>query len=258
MNDIITVAGYTLRRYIKNPFAIVLFLVAPILIFAFISGSTIQNFIPNIKSFPGGSCLQNNFVSPPEGMKTTDKECIVFMLMYLFYFAVLSCHSVTTDLKNGLNARFKASPVGPYKNILGKSIGNLILILGFTAVTVIAGQFVFGINFGSNFAATFCALFLFCLITNSFGILLSLFIRNVYVCGILIFAIDFPMMFIVMHKIFSPMNLTPLFKFMDIISLHSHAIDIIVTAGAEGLLPLLIIAAVITPLSLVAGRWVLK
>lgn len=258
MRDIMNVAFYTLHRYIKKPLAIAIFLVAPVLMFIFLSGSSVQYFTPDVKAIPGATCLKNSFVSPADGIKTTDKECIVFMLMYLFYFAVLSCHSVTADLKNGLNTRFKASPVSPFKNILGKSIGNLVLMFGFAVVCVLIGRFVFGVNFGTNYSITLFTLFVFCIITNSLGILLSGFIRNIYVCGILDFALNFPMMFIVMEKIFSPLKVTSFFQIMDTLSLHSYAFNAIVKASAQAVLPLLAIAAVITPLSLLVGRRVLK
>jgi hypothetical protein len=258
MSDIITVASFTLRRYVRKPLAIVLFIFAPLLLFAFISGSTMNSFVSDVKSVPGGTSLVNSFIAPEGGLETADRECIVFMLMTLFYFAVLSCQSVTGDFKNGINTRFKACPAGALKNIIGKSAGSFVLLFGFSILNLILGKLIFGVNFGSNMIITIATLFLYCIITNSFGILLSAFIRNIYVCCVLDFFINFPMMFVVMYKIFSPIKITPMFSFLSAISIHNYAFNAIVTTEWSALLPLLAIAAVITPLSLLVGRRVLR
>lgn len=258
MRDILTVAGCTLRRYSKKPLALVIFLFAPLLLFIFITGSSMESYISDVEGVPGGTCLTNSFISPAGGVKTADRECLVFMLMCLYYFAVVSCVSVTDDLKTGLSSRFKASPVGPAKNILGKAIGNVTLLFGYSAVLVLIGRFLFGIQFGSRPAVTAAALLLFCVIVNSLGILLSGLVRNIYVTCVFVFCLNFPMMFVVMYKIFAPIKMTPLFSFLNTVSLHNYAYNAIMNAGWSGLLPLLAIAVVIVPLSLLVGREVLK
>ncbi|HEX2937583.1 MAG TPA: ABC transporter permease [Ruminiclostridium sp.] len=257
MKDILIIAGCTLRRYIKNPIALVLFLGAPILVFAFLTGSGIENYFPDVKGFPG-TCLQNSYVAPLGGLRTVDKECIIFMLMLIFYFAVLSFHAVTSDLKNGLSDRIKAAPTGPMKIVAGKFIGSFILILSFLTVILLTGKFLFQINFGSNFLVTCTALFLFCLITNSLGFIFAGFVRNIYVCFVLDFCIDFPMMFSVMTKSLSPSKMPPLFTFLLKISLHNYVLDAVLNAGIPYLTPILLVAAVTVPLSFIAGRWVLR
>lgn len=258
MEDILTIASYTLRRYARKPLVVVLFLGAPLLLFAFLSGSTTPSYITAVKSAPGVSCLKNSFIAPVGGMKTTDRECIAFMLMLLFYFAVASCSSVTNDFENGLNARFKSTPAGCLNNIIGKALGNLALMFGFSVVLIILGKFLFSVSFGANDAVTVAALFLFCVITNSFGILLSGFIRNIYVCCVLDFCVNFPMMYVVMYKILAPVKITPFFSCLSAFSLHNYAENAMVGASPSGLVPLLVIAAVITPMSLIVGRWALK
>lgn len=66
------------------------------------------------------------------------------------------------------------------------------------------------------------------------------------------------MMYVVMYKILAPVKITPFFSCLSAVSLHDYAEKAMVGASPSGLVPLLIIAAVITPLSLIVGRWTLK
>lgn len=275
--NMLTIAYYTSIKYLRNVLAMSAFILAPILIIFILTGSTDTRFIDNnskeiieVNSIDKSTAAQSSnlevtIVEPyKNSLSINDKISIASMLIFLFYSSLLSSHSIISDLKNNTHLRLKSSPASFFENILGKSIGIIFITAICSLIIVLITKYAFHVNWSGNIGTTALSLLMFLIIVNSFGVIITGLTKNIYICALIAFSVNFAMVFPVMVGIYSPVE-NHVLEIVRKISFHSYTMNSIAgsitndTALFYGsIFTLAIITIVMFCLSLLVGRRVLK
>lgn len=266
MNSIMTTAYYTVLKYIRKPLACAAFILAPIIITFTLTGSVDYKYTEGKNIIQSQSNIENIIINPKqEILSVNDKVSLASMLIFLFYGSILSSHSIIYDLKNGVNQRLKSSPLSTMENILGKTIGNISVMAIFAAVLLMIAKYAFNVNLNGNIFIIIAAFMLFLIIVNGFGIIVTAFARNIYLCALASFALNFFMTFPVFVGTFSPAKISGILGFINKLSMHNYVVKAIMGNVMQdrlmvrnSLIVLLIASIVVGGLSLIAGRKVLE
>lgn len=262
MESILVTARYTIVKYLRNPLAVIAFIVAPLLLICVLTGSIDNNLS---KGFTDSQIeqskinLQNNIINPNEAaVSKNDKVAMASILIFLFYGAILSSNLVINDLKNGINTRLKSLPITRIKILLGKSIGCIGIMGIFAFALVIITTYFFNTNWGENKLVILVAIALFLVIENSFGIIVSCLSKNIYVCVLPVFAINFFMVFPVYVEAYSPIKISGALEIISKLSFDNYVVKAITTGSVNSLMVLFISAAIMFCVSLFVGKKVLN
>lgn len=269
MKNIATITYYTILKYVRNPIALIVFILAPILITFTLTGSSDYKFTQNInkaQTIQINENLKNNIINPEQGvLNTSDKVCTAVIMLFLFYVAVLSSHSILYDLKNGINQRLNASPVTTMEKLLGKSLGNISLMAIYAIILIIITKYAFGIKWSGNIFIIFTSLLLIIIMGNSFGIIITGLSKNIYICALCAFIINYLSVYTVFIYSYSPLKLTGVVAFVNKYSFHNYTLKAIMGTAANNarlisssLLILLGMSLAFTAASLVIGKKVLE
>lgn len=262
MESILVTARYTIIKCIRNPLAVIAFIAAPLLITCVLTGSIDNKIIKGLTKAQieqSKANLQNNRINADEStVSTNDKVTMGSILLFLFYGAVLSSYLIIHDLKNGINTRLKSVPITKVKILLGKSAGSIGSMSIFAFILVIITCSLFHTNWGKNKLIIFAAIALFLIIENSFGIVITGISKNIYMCALLTFGINFFMIFPVYVGAFSPIKISGALETISKLSFHNYVIKALTTSSENALIILFISAAVMFVISLFIGKKVLN
>lgn len=262
MESILVTARYTIIKCIRNPLAVIAFIAAPLLVTYMVTGSMDNNLSTNLtKSQVEESRvnLQNNIINPNEtAVSTNDKAAMASIILFVFYGAVLSTNLIIHDLKNGINDRLKSMPTTKINILLGKSLGNMGTMGIFAFTLIIITTYFFDVNWGENKLKLFAAMVLFLIIENSFGIIITGLSKNIYICALVAFAVNFFMVGPVYVGAFSPIKISGIIKIVDTLSFHSYVVKAITAGSGEALIVLCASAVIMFFISLVVGKKVIS
>lgn len=261
MKNIITIASYSFLRYLKNPLSICIFILAPVIMYAYVMGSSTSSnsYVAPVIEQNADSVNNNIIIQDKNIVQKNDKLCVIYTVLFLFYFAILSAHSISSDSNNGLLKRTISASATITQTLLGKLLGNIILMYIFVVVLIGISKFIFEFSWGTNMVLTAFALFIFTIIVNNFGLIISAISKNLYLCTIIVAGINFAMSFTVFYGIYAPIKLPHAITTLQKYSLHNYMIKAIVEEGNidcyfRQIIVLIIVAVVTGILGLIFGR----
>lgn len=135
---------------------------------------------------------------------TKDMASVACLLIFIFYGALLGSDSVISELKKKTFIRLKCAPVTPFGNFAGKLLGNVAFMFVCTVIDCLAASLIFHLNLNGNILPMLAALAIFLVIVNSLGILLAGITKNIYLCGLLTFALNYFFVYPVTANAFAP------------------------------------------------------
>lgn len=262
MYSILVTARYTIIKCIRNPIAVIAFIAAPLLITCMLTGSIdnrISKGVTKLQAKQSEVNLENNIVNTDKGtVSTNDKVTMGSILLFIFYGAVLSSYLIIHDLKNGINTRLKSLPITKIKILLGKSVGSIGSMGIFAVILVIITSSFFHTNWGANKLILFASIALFLIIENSFGIVVTGISKNIYICALITFGVNFFMIFPVYVEAFEPIKIRGALETITKLSFHNYVIKAVTTSSENAIIILCISAAVMFVISLFIGKKVLN
>ena len=189
-----------------------------------------------------------------------DMISIASILIVTFYGSLLGSHSLLSDWRRHTYIRSRCAPIRSIESFTGRLLGNISIMFVCTIISALLIKFVLKVSLGGNLLILILALLLFLLITISFGVLLARLLRNIYLCGLVTFAVNFSLVYPVMANAFLP-GISTSFDILRLISPHYHTYQVIIgttfpgTADVAGSIAILaIIAAVLSGSALMAER----
>lgn len=261
MESIFVTARYTIIKCIRNPLAVIAFIAAPLLITYMLTGSIDNNLSKSLTKAQVQASkdnLENNIINPYEtAVSTNDKAAMASIILFIFYGAVLSSNLIIHDLKDGINDRLKSLPTTKINILLGKSLGNLGVMGIFAFMLIVITTYFFNINWGENKLIVFIAMVLFLIIESSFGVIITAISKNIYICALATFVVNFFMVAPVYVGAFSPIKISGIIKFADTLSFHSYVVKAITTSSGEALIVLFASAVIMFFISLFVGKKVI-
>lgn len=271
--NVLSIAYYTSIKYFRNVVTIIAFILVPLFMVLILTGSTEMKYFDNNKAITVTSSVEKSkavqgikntsnlavtIVTPTaEVMGKNNKVSIAVVILFLFYASLLTSYSIINDFKSNTHLRLKTSPTAFFENILGKSLGNIMVTATCAIILVFATKFAFNVSWGKNIFVTMIALLLFLIIINSFGILITTLSKNIFICALICFAFNFTMIFPVFVETYAPVKSDAL-QVISKFSLHRYAIEAIINGTSNSIIMLALITAFMFCLSLLAGRRLLK
>lgn len=262
MESIFVTARYTIIKCIRNPLAVIAFIAAPLLITYMLIGSIDNNLSKSLTKAQVEESkvnLENNIINPYEStVSTNDKAAMASIILFIFYGAVLSSNLIIHDLKNGINDRLKSLPTTKVNILLGKCLGNMGVMGIFAFTLIIITTYFFNISWGENKLIVFTAMVLFLIIESSFGVIITAVSKNIYICALATFVVNFFMVAPVYVGAFSPIKISGIIKFADTLSFHSYVVKATTTSSGEALIVLFASAVIMFFISLSVGKKVIS
>lgn len=262
MKSIFIMARCIIAKCMRNPLIIIAYVVTPLLISYMLVGSMDSSLNINLSKSQIEQSeinLKNNIIKSDENVvSTNDKVVMASVLLFLFYGAVLSSNFILQDLKNGVNDRMKSFPITKIKILLGKTIGSIGVMGIFAFISIIITSYLFNTNWGENKLILFAAILLFLIIESSFGIIVTGLSKNIYICVLATFAVNFFMVFPVYAEASSPMTVNNTLRIIDRLSFHSYVVKAAASGSESSIIILLLSAILLFFISLIVGRKVLE
>lgn len=269
--NIFTIAYYTAIKYFRNAITLMIFILVPFFMVLVLTGSDEVKYYNNVnnKTETVSSVNNNQNIKDKNNLDVTvithqngeisknSKISIVIILLCLFYGSLINSYSMIKDFNGNTYLRLKISPASIFENIVGKSLGNFSVLAISTTALVIITKLVLKVQWGNNILITVISLILYLIIVCSFGIILPMLSKNIFICALMCFAVNFTMVFPIMVGVFSPVKNTIL-QNMSTFSFHNYAFKAIINGTANSIILLTVITAVIFCISLLSGRRLLK
>lgn len=268
--NIFTIAYYTAIKYFRNAITLMIFILVPIFMVLILTGSDEVKYYNNVNNSTAASSINNTqnikyknnldvivVTHQNEEISKNSKISIVIILLCLFYGSLLSSYSMIKDFSNNTYLRLKVSTASLYENIIGKCLGNFTILAICTAVSVIITNLIFKVHLGNNIFITVIALILYLIIICSFGIVLSMFSKNIFICALMCFAVNFTMVFPIMIEVYSPVK-NDILQNISKWSFHNYAFKAIINGTADSVILLAVITVAVFCISLLSGRRQLK
>jgi ABC-2 type transport system permease protein len=206
--------------------------------------------------------LDVTVISPDGKMpKAGDAATLGNILMFLFYGALLGSYSIINDVIKNTTLRFRSAPIRYFENITGKSLGNILMMSVSAVVVILFSKYGLNVNWNGNMLVIIPTLILYLLIINNIGVIIAGFTKNIYLCGLIAFALNFFLVYGVMVEAYAPGKGTTL-DIGNSISPHFYAYKAIIgsiysSSGANAQLSLIILAmgaVLTTAVSFIVGR----
>lgn len=269
--NIFTIAYYTAIKYFRNAMTLIIFISVPIFMVLILTGSDEVKYYNDVSNKTSAVSPVNNtqnikyknnldvtiVTHQNEDISKNSKISIVIILLCLFYGSLINSYSMIKDFKNNTYLRLKISPASLYENIVGKSLGNFSVLAISTAALVIITKLFFKVEWGNNILITVMSLVLYLVIVCSVGIILPMLSKNIFICALMCFAVNFTMVFPIMVEVFSPVKNTIL-QNISIFSFHNYAFKAIINGASSSIILLVVITAAMFCISLLSGRRLIK
>ncbi len=190
-----------------------------------------------------------------------DSGSITVMLIMMFYGGLFSSYSLIYDSNKKTNLRFRTAPISYIENISGKMLGSVAVMVIFEVVIVAFTKLFLNVPWRGNPIITFVPLILFSIIASSLGVIAASISKNIYICGLSIFAVNFLLAYSVQAQAYDP-SISNAFDFVMAISPHNYTYRAIIgnafsqtsyNAGAS-ILVLALSALALVLISFAAGR----
>lgn len=183
------------------------------------------------------------------------------LLLFFYYGAFLGSNTIISDRNKNTAHRLKCAPVRAYEVMLGKSAGNVTVLFLVTAIVLTLAHFVLNTGLSVNIPVVMAVMLLYLIIINNTGMILACFIKNIYICGIAIFAMNFTFVSNVMTQAFNP-EASGSLSALNLISPHYYAFQTMIgsinghiTAGVpESIIALVVYAFISAGILAVSGR----
>lgn len=269
--NIFTIAYYTAIKYFRNAVTLIVFILVPIFMVLTLTGSDEVKYYNNISNKTAAVSSVSNtknikyknnldvtvVTHGNEEISKNSKISIVVILLLLFYGSLLNSYSMINDFNGNTYLRLKISPASMFENIIGKSLGNFSVLAICTAVLVIITNLFFKVQWGNNILVTVMSLILYLVIVCSVGIILPMLSKNIFICALMCFAVNFTMVFPIFVEIFSPVK-NNILQNISTFSFHNYAVKAIINGTANSIILLTVITAAMFCISLLSGRRLLK
>lgn len=190
-----------------------------------------------------------------------DSGSISVMLIMMFYGGLFSSYSLIYDSNKKTNLRLRTAPISYIENISGKILGSVAVMVIFEVVIVAFTKLFLNVPWRGNPIITFVPLILFSIIASSLGIIAASISKNIYICGLSMFAVNFLLAYSVQAQAYDP-SISNAFDLVMAISPHNYTYRAIIgnafsqtsyNTGAS-ILVLALSALVLVLISFAAGR----
>lgn len=195
---------------------------------------------------------------------TKDMASISCLLIFFFYGALLGSNSIINELNKNTCIRLRCAPLKYIEDFTGKLLGNASVMFVCTIISAIAADFIFKVNLNGNILILILVTILFLIIVNSLGILLAGLTKNIYLCGLFTFALNYFMVYPITAKAFTPGKGTA-FDIARFVSPHYYTYQAVMgsiypnTADVQGSIAILaLMALLLCSASWLVGRRVRK
>lgn len=195
---------------------------------------------------------------------TKDMASISCLLIFIFYGALLGSNSIITELNKNTFIRLRCAPVKYVEDFTGKLLGNSSVMFICTVISALAANFIFKVNLNGNILTLLLSSILFLIIINSLGILLAGLTKNIYLCGLFTFALNYFMVYPITANAFTPGEGTA-FDIARFISPHYYTYQAVMgtiyqnTADVQGSIAILaLMALLLCSASWLVGRRLIK
>lgn len=229
--------------------------VSKILVDSFVNSINSTSAVVKIGGMPAAlSTSENMTVEKVEvtgkAASTKDMASIACLLIFIFYGALLGSNSIINERNKNTFIRLRCAPITYVEDFTGKLLGNASVMFICTVFIALAANFVFKVNLSGNILILLLVLILFLIIINSLGILLAGITKNIYLCGLFTFAINYLMVYPITANAFAP-GVGTIFDITRTISPHYYTYQAVMgsiyhhAADVQGSIAILALMAVL-------------
>lgn len=110
--------------------------------------------------------------------RAIDYYAVTMLVMILMYGAQYGCHGIGEDYLEGKGKRIKATPIKPYEQFIGITLGNIFTVMCQSVVLILFTKYVYKANWGSSIPQILIISFTLSALSIGIGIMFSVLLRD--------------------------------------------------------------------------------
>lgn len=124
------------------------------------------------------SIVESPITTDGKRPRAIDYYAVTMLVMILMYGAQYGSYGIGIDYLEKRGQRVKATPIKPYEQFIGITLGNIFTIMCQSAVLILFTKYAYKANWGSNIPGILLISFTLTVLSTATGIMLTVLIRD--------------------------------------------------------------------------------
>lgn len=124
------------------------------------------------------SIAESSVTTDGKTPRAVDYYAVTMLVMILMYGAQFGCHGIGEDYFEEKGRRIKSTPIKPYEQFIGITLGNVFTIMCQSLVLILFTKYVYKANWGGNIPAILLISFTLSVLSIALGMMLTVLIKD--------------------------------------------------------------------------------